>query len=121
MSGCGGDSLPATGIVRFSAQEPVQSGSIEFRSRLGGLRYASRIGSDGSFLLTDQDGEASFPPGEYEVVVVQIVLTEDLAADAHHHGRTVPRRYADYYTTDLHFSNAVNRTEPILIELKPEP
>lgn len=30
-----------------------------------------------------------------------MVLTEDLAADAHERGRTVPRRYADYYTSGL--------------------
>ena len=40
-----------------------------------------------------------------EVVVVQIVLTEDLAADLHTHGRTVPRRYADYYTSGLRVTN----------------
>jgi hypothetical protein len=30
----------------------------------------------------------------HEVVVVQIVLTEDLAKNAYTHGHTVPRRYA---------------------------
>jgi hypothetical protein len=47
------------------------------------------------------DGVVGLPAGAYEVVVVQIVLTEDLALEAHSHGNTVPRRYADYYTSGL--------------------
>lgn len=104
MVGCGSQPGIATGVVRFSDGEPVQSGSIEFRSTANGTRYASRISNDGTFKLADQDGAIRCPPGDYEVVVVQIVLTEDLAADAHTHGRTVPRRYADYYTSDLRIS-----------------
>lgn len=114
--GCSAEPTPH-GIVRFDDGQPVQSGSIEFRSLSSGDRYASRISSDGQFTLSDPDGEAVLPPGDYEVVVVQIVITEDLAAADHQHGRTVPRRYADYYTSGLRFSNAVDRTGPIVIEL----
>jgi hypothetical protein len=94
--GCDGPHESAQGYVEFSNGEPVQSGSVEFRSLIDGRRYASRIESDGAFTLTNNDGNQECPPGTYEVVVVQIVLTEDLAADLHTHGRTVPRRYADY-------------------------
>jgi hypothetical protein len=94
-SGCGQQSGVHNGFVRFSDGAPVQSGSVEFRSLGDGSRYASRIATDGSFRLTDQEGDFGCPPGDYEVVVVQIVLTEDLAAEDHDHGRTVPRRYAD--------------------------
>jgi hypothetical protein len=103
--------------VRFDDGQPVQSGSVEFRSLENGNRCAGRIASDGSFELEDQNGDASFPPGEYEVVVVQIVSTEDLAADDHQHGRTVPRQYADYYTSNLRITNQADRTEPIVVEL----
>jgi len=117
--GCGDAAPPSIGFVQFNDGEPVRSGSIEFRSLANGSRYAGRIGPDGSFSLTDQAGDSAFPPGDYEIVVVQIVLTEDLAADDHQHGRTVPRRYADYSTSELRFSNQVARTAPILIELQP--
>ncbi|MEM1226817.1 MAG: carboxypeptidase-like regulatory domain-containing protein [Planctomycetota bacterium] len=119
ISSAGCSKQPAnTGIVRFDDGQPVQSGSIEFRNRSNGDAFASRVAPDGNFALADKDGQPSFPPGDYEVVVVQIVLTEDLAADEHQHGRTVPRRYADYYTSGLRFTNDANRSEPIRIELE---
>jgi len=46
---------------------------------------------------------------------VQIVLTEDLALEAHTHGNTVPRRYADYYTSDLKVDIAPDHTKRIEI------
>jgi hypothetical protein len=119
--GCSASGPPPRGIVRFDDGEPVQSGSVEFRSLDNGQRYAGRIASDGSFELQDQNAKQSFPPGEYEVVVVQIVLTEDLAIDAHQHGRTVPRHYADYYTSKLRISNQADRTDPIVVELLSSP
>jgi len=119
--GCSPAGPPPRGTVLFDDGQPVQSGSIEFRSLSNGKRFAGRIASDGSFDLEDQSGDASFPPGDYEVVVVQIVSTEDLAADAHQHGRTVPRKYADYYTSDLKFSNLADRTDPVTIQLASSP
>lgn len=119
ISGCGNTDNSSTGFVKFDDGEPVRSGSVEFRSVADGLRYASRIGTDGSFTLTDRDGDPNCPPGEYEIVVVQIVLTEDLAAEAHQHGRTVPRRYADYYTSGLKTTRRVTDTTPLLVTLAP--
>ncbi|MDM4019358.1 carboxypeptidase-like regulatory domain-containing protein [Roseiconus lacunae] len=101
LVGCGQPVGPTSGRVTFSDGAPVRSGSIEFRSTVDRQRYASRIETDGSFHPTSQDGEVGLPPGTYDVVVVQIVLTEDLAKKAHTHGGTVPRRYADYYTSGL--------------------
>jgi hypothetical protein len=40
-----------------------------------------------------------------------------LAADDHEHGRTVPRRYADYYTSGLRTTKPENVTTPITITL----
>ncbi|MGB7329091.1 MAG: carboxypeptidase regulatory-like domain-containing protein [Rubripirellula sp.] len=120
LCGCSNPAGNHDGVVAFDDGTPVQSGSIEFRSLADGSRYASRIASDGSFSLTDQDGEPACPPGDYEVVVVQIVVTEDLAAEDHQHGRTVPRRYADYYTSGLRATNAENfdSDSPIRITLE---
>ncbi|EMI20679.1 hypothetical protein RMSM_02397 [Rhodopirellula maiorica SM1] len=105
--------------MRFSDNSPVQSGSVEFRSLADGSRYASRIAGDGSFTLTNLDGDVGCPPGDYEVVVVQIVLTEDLAAETHQHGRTVPRRYADYYTSGLRATNPEDSDTLLTITLDP--
>jgi hypothetical protein len=119
VSGCSGSAGTGHGIVQFSDGEPVRSGSVEFRSLSDGSRYASRIAADGKFELADADGNAGCPPGNYEVVVVQIVLTEDLAAADHTHGRTVPRRYADYYTSALQAIKLQGDTSPLLITLEP--
>ncbi|MEM9587539.1 MAG: carboxypeptidase regulatory-like domain-containing protein [Planctomycetota bacterium] len=117
VTGCSSE-VANTGLVRFRDGEPVQSGSIEFRSVASGETFASRIDQKGEFALADRDGASAFPPGDYEVVVVQMVLTEDLAAEHHQHGRTVPRRYADYYTSGLRYSNDSARVDPVEIELE---
>lgn len=117
LVGCSAEPVKNAGVIQFEDGQPVQSGSTEFRSVASGARYSSRIGSDGSFALCDKDGVPAFPPGEYEVVVVQIVITEDLAAADHQHGHTVPRRYADYFTSNLRFSNKADRTGPVEISL----
>ena len=113
--GCGGSVGPVSGIVRFSDGEPVRSGSIEFKRKSDQVRFASRISDDGSFQPTDQDGGVGLPPGDYDIVVVQIVLTEDLASELHSHGSTVPRRYADYYTSGLKTKISEGQLDPIEI------
>jgi len=106
-----------TGVVSFDDGQPVRSGSVEFRSLGNTGRYASRIDEQGGFTLLDQSGKPACPPGEYEVVVVQIVLTEDLAAGAHTHGRTVPRRFADYYTSGLRVNVPTEPLEALEVKL----
>ncbi|MEZ6091619.1 MAG: carboxypeptidase regulatory-like domain-containing protein [Pirellulaceae bacterium] len=118
--GCSPRGPSPHGKVLFDDGEPVRSGSIEFRSLDDGQRYAGRIADDGAFVLRNKDDEAECPVGDYEVVVVQIVSTEDLAIDRHSHGRTVPRKYADYFTSGLQYSNDAERKEPITIELQSE-
>ena len=120
LVGCDKSIGPTQGSVRFEDGEPVQAGSIEFRSLDGGRRYASRIDPKGQFQPRDLYRRIGLPAGEYEVVVVQIVLTEDLALKDHRHGRTVPRRYADYYTSGLRTTVKAGQTEPIEIVIAAE-
>ena len=118
MAGCGGPVGPTSGFVKFTDGTPVTSGSIELRRRTDRERFSSRIGVDGSFQPVDKDGRVGIEPGNYEVVVVQIVLTEDLAKEAHTHGGTVPRRYADYYTSGLRIEIESGDTDPIEITVE---
>ena len=119
-TGCGGASRPIDGSVRFEDGSPVTSGSIEFRNVKDKQRFVSRIATDGSFQPTDRNGELGLPPGSYDVVVVQIVLTEDLALEDHSHGNTVPRRYADYYTSDIKVDIAPGQTQSVEIVIQQE-
>ena len=118
--GCNSSVGPISGMVRFDDDSPVQSGSIEFRDLATAARFSSRIRPDGTFSPVDSDDRPGLPPGEYEVVVVQLVLTKDLALEAHSHGHTVPRRYADYYTSDLRLTVSQGQTAPVRIELQSE-
>lgn len=120
-AGCSSNGWPVEGGVRFDDGRPVTSGSIEFRSLADGTRYASRLDSEGRFRLVDQDGGRSIPDGEYEIVVVQIVMTEDLALEDHQHGRTVPRRYADYSTSDLRATIDEGTASPMEVILHEDP
>lgn len=115
LAGCGTSVGPTAGVVRFEDGTPVTSGSIEFRRRSDKARFASRISAQGMFQPATPEGDVGLPAGAYDVVVVQIVLTEDLALEAHTHGHTVPRRYADYYTTDLEYNVAPNEVARIEI------
>jgi len=116
LVGCGNKVVgPAEGQVEFSDGSPVASGSIEFRERSTRSRFNSRIAADGSFAPESSEGDLGLPPGIYEVVVAQIVLTEDLAIEDHLHGNTVPRRYADYYTSDLEVTVGEGDSEPLQI------
>ena len=113
--GCSKPLAPGAGVVYFDDGEPVRSGSIEFRSIADGTRFSSRISADGEFDLADAEDRKGIKPGSYEVIVVQIVLTEDLAIEEHRHGHTVPRRYADYYTSDLELNVVDNQTKPLKV------
>ncbi|MCH1438287.1 MAG: carboxypeptidase regulatory-like domain-containing protein [Rubripirellula sp.] len=115
IAGCSKSEGPTSGLVRFDDGTPVTSGSIEFRRLTDKVRFASRINPQGMFQPTSQEGAVGLPPGTYEVVVVQIVLTEDLAFEAHTHGNTVPRRYADYYTSGLKVDIAPNQVKRVEI------
>ena len=120
ITGCHSQVGPQSGRVIFEDGSPVQSGSIEFRDLETGIRYASRINFNGEFHPKNEDDRIGLPPGEYEIVVVQIVLTEDLAIEDHDHGHTVPRRYADYYTSGLKITVAPDQLGDIEISLQTE-
>ena len=115
--GCGSPVGPTGGIVKFDDGEPVQAGKVEFRNRSDKLRYAGTINKSGRFTLKDKRGREGVPPGRYQVVVVQVVITEDLALEDHTHGRTVPRRFADYYTSGLEVQVKDGQTEDVEVLL----
>ena len=115
--GCGDTLHPGTGRVLFDDDEPVRAGSVELRSLADRQQYAAAIDSSGEFTLAGRDGTVGVPPGEYEAVVVLIVMTEHLAAADHRHGRDVPTRFADYATSGLRTTIDSATSGPIRIVL----
>ena len=109
---------PKVGLVRFQDGSCLTSGSIEFRNITDGTCFASRVDNRGVFHPSNINGKIGLPVGTYEVVIVQLVLTEDLAKKEHSHGHTVPRRYADYHTSGLRVTVVDNQTKPIEIVIR---
>ncbi|MEM8865830.1 MAG: carboxypeptidase-like regulatory domain-containing protein [Planctomycetota bacterium] len=120
LAGCGPDLHSGKGVVQFTDGEPLHGGSVELRSRDYGAQYASRIDTQGGFQLTSRDGTPGVPPGEYDAVVVLIVMTDVLSAEQHTHGRNVPMRYFDYKTSDLAATIPTAQSGPIELVLEPE-
>jgi hypothetical protein len=121
IAGCTGSSnVPAAGQVLFADQSPVRSGKVELRSADSSRRAIGTIDAEGKFSLKTDDGNEGVPPGEYEAVVVQFIVTEDMSASMHGHGGTVPRRYADYYTSGLTVSIPVEGNEAIQVVVEPK-
>jgi hypothetical protein len=85
VAGCGrAPSLVAvTGRVVFADQEPVASGTIEFRPRSGGPSARSAIDSNGRFALTTA-GRQGAVPGEHDVLVLQLAVIEGVEHHVHH-------------------------------------
>lgn len=120
LLGCQQSVGPKVGIVRFQDGSCLTSGSIEFRNITDGTCFASRVDNRGVFHPASINGKIGLPVGTYEVVIVQIVLTEDLAKNDHSHGHTVPRHYADYHTSGLQLTVVDNQTKPIEIVIRAE-
>ena len=116
--GCQQSVGPKVGVVRFQDGSCLTSGSIEFRNITDGTCFASRVDNRGVFHPANIVGEIGLPVGTYEVVIVQIVLTEDLAKNDHSHGHTVPRRYADYHTSGLQVTVEDSQVKPIEIAIR---
>lgn len=64
-------------------------------------RAVGVLDAEGRFRLRNDDGEDGCPPGDYDVVIVQLVSVEHRSLKSHNHGRPLPRKYADYYTSGL--------------------
>lgn len=119
--GCTGSSnVPAEGRVLFADQTPVRSGKVELRSADSPMRAVGVIDSEGKFVLQTDDGREGIPPGDYEAVVVQFIVTEDMSLGTHGHGGAVPRRYSDYYTSGLKLSipDSGSRELQLIVEPK---
>ena len=129
--GCG-ERRPATypveGRLRFEDGRPVPFGTVEFRSAEAGITARGTIDSQGRFRLgTFAEGDGAIA-AEHQAIVVQNVSpavwqqagTHAAARHSSHGDHSthdtaiVPRRYADYATSDLSAnvrSRPVNRIE----------
>lgn len=104
FAGCG-PSRPATypvkGKVVFENNEPCQLGTIEFRSLDHMVTARGIIEKDGSFMLTTWEPGDGAVAGSHQIIIQQLIITEDLSFKSHNHGKRVPPRYGDYSTSGI--------------------
>ena len=103
-SGCGPShppTYPVIGKVVFENGEACQLGTIEFRSLDHLVSARGKIEKDGSFKLSTWEPDDGAVAGKHQVIVQQLIITEDLSFAAHGHGPRVNPRYGDYATSGL--------------------
>jgi predicted small lipoprotein YifL len=103
ICGCGPSgpaTFPVTGKVTFEDGTPVKIGLIEFRSADRTIARG-KIEQDGAYSLTTFEPNDGALEGEHQVVIQQLIITEDLSFGAHDHGKRVPPTYADYSSSPL--------------------
>jgi hypothetical protein len=104
--GCGGDRLiqPARGHVQAKDGRRATFGMVELTASQGGQIASGIIEEDGSFRLTTvRDGDGAVA-GRHRAIVVQVVNTEHIPLEEHHHVLDVHPRYARYETSGLEFT-----------------
>jgi hypothetical protein len=127
--GCGPQqeaTYPVDGRVRFQDGEPVRLGTVEFRRVTAANPEATRwiargtIDGEGRFTLsTFQPGDGALA-GNHEVIVQQLIITEDRSFADHNHGRRVSPHYGDYASSGLKArieADSNRQPQQIVIEL----
>lgn len=120
-TGCGDgfpQRYPVSGTVRFADGSPVKTGTIELGGNGSRWTASGEIQRDGSFVLTTVNQGDGAVPGEYKVVVRQMVLAYLPAEGGHDHGKLVADRYRDYKTTDLSAKVEAGTNPPLEIIVK---
>ncbi|MHC4877762.1 MAG: carboxypeptidase regulatory-like domain-containing protein [Planctomycetota bacterium] len=95
---------PVSGKVVLEDGTPLETGTVEFASDDGIHTARGTVQSDGSFRLTTfRDGDGAVA-GAHDVVVIQLISTEDLPMHQHDHGPTIDPRFAHYDRSGLRFT-----------------
>ncbi|HMP80651.1 MAG TPA: hypothetical protein PKD54_14450 [Pirellulaceae bacterium] len=102
-SGCGGvpARYPQSGRIVFEDGSPVKTGSIEIGGGDSKWTASGDIQRDGTFVLSTVTKGDGAVPGDYQVVIRQVIVTYLPAQGGHDHGHLVHSRYRDYRTTPL--------------------
>ena len=121
VGGCGPSHPPTyavVGKVVFENGEACQLGTIEFRSLEHLVSARGKLEKDGTFQLSTWEPEDGAVAGKHQVIVQQLIITEDLSFAAHGHGPRVNPRYGDYATSGLEVTVEPIEKNEITITLK---
>ena len=101
--GCGGKVAlhPVRGHVQAADGRRATFGTVEIMAEPGGEIASGAIQRDGSFQLsTVRDGDGAVA-GRHRAIIVQVVDTEHLPLEKHHHVLDVHPRHGRYETSGL--------------------
>jgi hypothetical protein len=104
--GCGGDNAvhPVRGHVQAADGRRPTFGTVELKADTGGLIASGKIEQDGSFRLSTYRNGDGAVAGRHRAIIVQMVNTEHLPLEKHHHVLDIHPRYARYETSGLEFT-----------------
>lgn len=109
---------PVSGKVQFPDGSPVRVGTVELKSREQGVQARGTIATDGTFTLTTYEEDDGAVEGTHDAVVVQMIVTEDLAGHPPTTLGVVDRRFGSYATSGL--SAVVKRDQENRVVLQVE-
>lgn len=121
LTGCGDGfpkRYPVSGSVRFADGSPVKTGTIELGGNGSRWTASGEIQRDGSFSLTTVKKGDGAVPGDYKIVIRQMVLAYLPAQGGHDHGKLVSEHYRDYKSTDLKVTIKAGENSPLNIVVK---
>lgn len=101
--GCGGKVAlhPVRGHVQAADGRRATFGTVEIMAEPGGEIASGAIQRDGSFQLsTVRDGDGAVA-GRHRAIIVQVIDTEHLPLEKHHHVLDVHPRHGRYETSGL--------------------
>ena len=109
---------PAKGKVVFKTGSPVHVGTVELKSREHGVQARGAIDKDGNFTLTTYvDGDGAIA-GAHDCVVVQFVMTEELADFKPSAVGVVHPRFASYSTSGLSVEIKADQVNELKVEVE---
>ena len=118
LTGCSDQlpTYPVRGRVEFKGGGgPVHVGTVELKSLDHGVQARGEIQDDGSFTLTTYQPGDGAVAGRHACVVVQFVMTEELAGHMGSKVGVIDRRYNSYATSGLQIEIQPHKTNEVLI------
>lgn len=121
LSGCSDGRLPTypvTGQVVFEDGSPAHVGTVEVKSRDHKIQARGTIDKDGVFHLTTYKTDDGAVAGKHDCVVVQMVMTEELANFQPSYEGVVDPRFGSYSTSGLSIEVSAKQENFVTLKVK---
>jgi len=113
--------VPVSGIVAFPDGTPLDHGILQLRHVDRPLLAKGEIDAQGRFRLSTRTPGDGVEPGKYRGAIVQLILTEELSFEQHHHAKRLDPKYANFDAADLSFEFTLEGPREIRITVSEPP